>query len=270
MGFRWRIRVLPGVRINVSGRGVSTSLGGGPISVNVSKHGVVSTAFIPGAGLSYVHRDGGAKERLDNSPLQLRPMVDSEPADTSRISRRTLKTLDRYFAVTPKDVAIGEEGLQFAFDIHCRECGGPQLSLPAGTNDNDFAYCRACGIKFGMVAEIRAYAEQHARDHWDAMQVELAQEHSPQKPRRRWVGAVLLAGAAAAGVWLVSPKSPTTPAPRAEPESSAEAPMVQPLAALSRPFVSAGAATPPPETMLAPLPPRRPPEFSASPRVPSR
>lgn len=55
MGFRFRksIRIAPGVRINLSKRGVSTSLGPRGATVNISKRGVKSTMGIPGTGLSY-------------------------------------------------------------------------------------------------------------------------------------------------------------------------------------------------------------------------
>lgn len=55
MGFRFRksIKLMPGVRLNVSSRGVSTSVGGKGGTLNVSRHGVRGTASIPGSGISY-------------------------------------------------------------------------------------------------------------------------------------------------------------------------------------------------------------------------
>ncbi|MBQ0820700.1 DUF4236 domain-containing protein [Microvirga sp. HBU67558] len=85
MGFRWRVRVFPGVRLNVTKKGVvSTSVGAGPLTVNFSKRGVTSIASLPGTGLSYVHRHKGRRERLSEPPPQLRPMI---PAHTVRPSR---------------------------------------------------------------------------------------------------------------------------------------------------------------------------------------
>ena len=63
MGFRFRksFRIAPGVRINLSKTGVSTSIGGKGATVNVSKRGVRGTVGIPGSGLSYSERlDGGS------------------------------------------------------------------------------------------------------------------------------------------------------------------------------------------------------------------
>jgi hypothetical protein len=55
MGFRFRksIKLMPGVRLNVSSRGVSTSIGGKGGTLNVSRRGVRGTASIPGSGISY-------------------------------------------------------------------------------------------------------------------------------------------------------------------------------------------------------------------------
>ena len=55
MPFRFRksFKILPGVRLNVSKGGVSTSLGGRGHEVNVGKRGVKTTLGIPGTGISY-------------------------------------------------------------------------------------------------------------------------------------------------------------------------------------------------------------------------
>ncbi len=55
MGFRFSksFRVLPGVRVNLSRSGISTTLGGRGASVNVSKRGTRATVGLPGTGLSY-------------------------------------------------------------------------------------------------------------------------------------------------------------------------------------------------------------------------
>ena len=56
MGFRFRkiISVIPGVKVNLSKTGVSTSLGGHGATVNVGSSGKKTlTLGIPGTGLSY-------------------------------------------------------------------------------------------------------------------------------------------------------------------------------------------------------------------------
>lgn len=52
-GRRKSIKVAPGVRINLSKSGVSTSLGPRGAKVNISKRGVRATTRIPGTGRSY-------------------------------------------------------------------------------------------------------------------------------------------------------------------------------------------------------------------------
>lgn len=55
MGFRFRktIRIAPGVRLNLSKSGVSTSIGRPGATINLGKRGVRGTVGLPGTGLSY-------------------------------------------------------------------------------------------------------------------------------------------------------------------------------------------------------------------------
>ncbi len=60
MGFRFRrsVRLLPGVRVNFSKSGVSTSLGVRGATINLSKRGTRATVGLPGTGLSYSQQLG--------------------------------------------------------------------------------------------------------------------------------------------------------------------------------------------------------------------
>ncbi|MEZ0498205.1 DUF4236 domain-containing protein [Sphingomonas sp. IW22] len=55
MGFRFRqvLSVVPGLRLNLSKSGISTSLGVQGATANISKNGVRGTVGIPGSGVSY-------------------------------------------------------------------------------------------------------------------------------------------------------------------------------------------------------------------------
>lgn len=55
MGLRYRkqIKLMPGVKLNISKTGLSTSIGKPGRTLNVSKRGVKSTVGLPGTGLSY-------------------------------------------------------------------------------------------------------------------------------------------------------------------------------------------------------------------------
>jgi hypothetical protein len=49
---RKSFKIAPGIRINVSKSGISTSVGGKGLTTNISKKGARVTAGIPGSGLS--------------------------------------------------------------------------------------------------------------------------------------------------------------------------------------------------------------------------
>src|SRR2546421_10361978 len=55
MGWRFRksFNPLPGVRLNFSPRGISTSVGAGPFRFYVGSQGAAVTTRIPGTGVSY-------------------------------------------------------------------------------------------------------------------------------------------------------------------------------------------------------------------------
>ncbi|MQU09737.1 MULTISPECIES: DUF4236 domain-containing protein [unclassified Pseudomonas] len=62
MGFRFskRVTIVPGVRLNISAKGVSTSIGPRGLSMTMGRNGTFLNAGLPGTGLSYRHRlDGG-------------------------------------------------------------------------------------------------------------------------------------------------------------------------------------------------------------------
>jgi hypothetical protein len=58
MGFRFRkrVRLLPGLYVNLSKSGASVSVGGRGFTENISRRGVRTTLSIPGTGLSYTTR----------------------------------------------------------------------------------------------------------------------------------------------------------------------------------------------------------------------
>jgi hypothetical protein len=55
MGFRYRksIKIVPGVRLNLSKSGISTSVGARGATVNIGRGRVRTTVGVPGTGLSY-------------------------------------------------------------------------------------------------------------------------------------------------------------------------------------------------------------------------
>lgn len=55
MGWRFRrsFRIIPGLRLNLSKTGISASIGGAPVTLNIGPRGLMGTASIPGTGISY-------------------------------------------------------------------------------------------------------------------------------------------------------------------------------------------------------------------------
>ena len=77
MGLRFRqsFKLFPGVRLNLSARGLSASFGIRGASVNVGRRGVRSTVGIPGSGLSFVtnHSSGSRSRRKGPRSKQMWP-----------------------------------------------------------------------------------------------------------------------------------------------------------------------------------------------------
>ena len=63
MGLRFRrsVKLMPGVRMNLSGSGASFSFGGRGARINVSSRGTRATVALPGTGLSYTTTASGSR-----------------------------------------------------------------------------------------------------------------------------------------------------------------------------------------------------------------
>ena len=68
MGFRFRksIKIAPGLRLNLSKSGISTSIGGPGATINLGSQGIRKTVGIPGSGLSFSAMSNGAKSNASN------------------------------------------------------------------------------------------------------------------------------------------------------------------------------------------------------------
>lgn len=73
--FRKSIRIMPGVRINLSKSGLSTSIGGAPFTINVSRKGVRQTTSLPGTGISFSSMHGSARDA--QRPAEFEKRTDS-------------------------------------------------------------------------------------------------------------------------------------------------------------------------------------------------
>ncbi len=62
MKYRKRIKVIPGVNLNISRRGISTTIGPRGLNVNIGKKGAFLNTGIPGTGLYDRKKLGGGKK----------------------------------------------------------------------------------------------------------------------------------------------------------------------------------------------------------------
>src|SRR5881392_3028596 len=74
MGFRFRqsFKIIPGVRLNLSGSGASVSLGPRGAHFTISPHGTRTTVGLPGSGISwtaYQAYSSGNRSSLSYPPL---------------------------------------------------------------------------------------------------------------------------------------------------------------------------------------------------------
>ncbi len=83
MGFRFRksIKIVPGVRINLTKKGVSSvSVGKRDATVNIGKKGTRGTVGIPGSGLSYSsYKSHNQSKSTPNNSSQQTPISDNTP-----------------------------------------------------------------------------------------------------------------------------------------------------------------------------------------------
>jgi hypothetical protein len=65
MGLRFRrsIKLVPGIRLNLSKSGVSASIGRRGATINISDKGTKATVGIPGTGISYSENVSSANQR---------------------------------------------------------------------------------------------------------------------------------------------------------------------------------------------------------------
>jgi len=84
MGFRFsrRIGILPGLKLNFSGSGVSLSAGVRGAHLNFGSRGTYASMGIPGTGLSYRQRIGGGRSYATSS-MTPEPRIKAEP-DTNQ------------------------------------------------------------------------------------------------------------------------------------------------------------------------------------------
>ncbi len=93
MPFRFRrsLKIFPGVKVDLSKGGLSTSIGGKGFHMNVGRRGVLPTVSLPGTGMSYT-----GDNLLASSPLSFNQNYPGQPkAQSDRPSRLPTTALTR-------------------------------------------------------------------------------------------------------------------------------------------------------------------------------
>ena len=92
--FQKRVKIAPGVRLNVSKSGISTSLGGRGSTVNLSSKGVRTTVGISGTGLSWSKQTGwaeGANLKPSDELKELSRLLDNIARELNSLSSKADK-----------------------------------------------------------------------------------------------------------------------------------------------------------------------------------
>ena len=94
MGIRLRhsIQLFPGFRINLSGSGLSATVGVPGANMNFSSRGTRTTVGIPGSGLSYVHHQGFSRSNRLISPTDLSPSNNPPPSYANLNETREIRS----------------------------------------------------------------------------------------------------------------------------------------------------------------------------------
>jgi hypothetical protein len=84
MGFRFsrRVSILPGLKLNLSGSGVSLSAGVRGAHINLGPRGVFGSAGIPGTGLPFWQRLDSSSRSYDRPSVERRLSTASGKPDT--------------------------------------------------------------------------------------------------------------------------------------------------------------------------------------------
>lgn len=81
--FRKSFKLLPGIRLSLTPRGISTTIGVAPLSVNIGPRGLFANTAIPGTGVwSRTRLDGGPSTSGSRSPVPPKLQVPLTPAPT--------------------------------------------------------------------------------------------------------------------------------------------------------------------------------------------
>lgn len=120
--FRRSFKLIPGLRLNLSKSGLSASIGGAPLTLNVSSRGVFGTASLPGTGIQFRQslnsQKGHSAEDDDPGgllPVDVRPQTLPIPASSGLDSAQEIRSA-RAEHLTSASLQDFKRILQTAYD----------------------------------------------------------------------------------------------------------------------------------------------------------
>jgi hypothetical protein len=120
--FRQSFKLFPGVKINLSKSGLSTTIGSGPLHLNVGSRGLLGTASIPSSGLSFrktlTHTNSRTNRTSDITPIErISDIPETLPQTPQTVSFVEIKSGD-----TSEMTSAGLEQFQKLIMDALREC----------------------------------------------------------------------------------------------------------------------------------------------------
>lgn len=135
MGFRFRkrVRVLPGIYLNISRNGVSTTIGPRGASLNIGKQGVFLNTGIPGTGIYRRDRLFGA-----NSGQAASPDVSPDIPAPTEISSSDITTSDGLQGVLEDIIRAYNDRVEIQDELELKEKERKELTGKIGRKENTF------------------------------------------------------------------------------------------------------------------------------------
>jgi Protein of unknown function (DUF4236) len=186
MGFRFRrsVSLLPGIRLNFSTRGVSTSVGGRGFTLNFGKRGVRTTVGIPGTGISY------SEMLTRNSNGDSGAANDTPPAEGSSIGCGTAVFIVLAVVVLARVLGGPEAENSGGTSMPSESMAPAPLVVPTGVVTAKILKCRAApNTKAGVLLRLpRGTRVQQLENQQDWVRVtEIASGNPPKPANSCWV-----------------------------------------------------------------------------------
>lgn len=105
LNFRKSIKIMPGVKVNIGKKGVSSvSVGGRGARVNIGKKGTRTTVGLPGSGLSY---SSYSSRKSKNPQQETKPIQSDRQYDNQRsMQAPSARYIEKFYTQNLRSVSI--------------------------------------------------------------------------------------------------------------------------------------------------------------------